>query len=61
MNQAQALALAKVIGCLEGLVEAGIFQSSDAELEVRIIIAETLAAFDLPGRHELNNMPRAVQ
>ena len=61
MNQQQALALAKVIGCLEGLVEAGIFQSSDAELEIRIIIAEALAAFDLPGKHELNNMPRAVQ
>jgi hypothetical protein len=61
MNQAQTLALAKVIGCLEGIVEAGLFNSSDAELEVRIIIAEALSAFDLPGRHELNNTPRLPQ
>ena len=60
MNQNQALALAKLIGCLEGLVEAGIFTHDQAELEVREILAHALAAFNLPSKTE-REMPRAVQ
>jgi len=63
MSQPQFLAVLKLIGCLEGIVSAGIITSADAELEIRAIIAGALAAFHLPGRVEryYPHIPRAPQ
>ena len=61
MSQEQALAVAKLIGALEGVVSSGVIAGADAELEIRIIIAEALAAFELPSQAELDGTPGSVQ
>jgi hypothetical protein len=60
MDRRQELALAKLIGAMEGIVEFGMFHE-DTEFVFRQIIAEALAAFKLPSKDELIHMPPVVQ
>jgi hypothetical protein len=47
----QRYALAKIIGYNEGVVKSGILPG-DSELQLRLLIAETLAAFGMPSKVE---------
>jgi len=51
LSIAQKYALAKLIGCLEGLASSGVFPE-DIELEIRAVVADALAAFHLPSMEE---------
>jgi hypothetical protein len=51
LTYSQRLALAKIIGYSEGVVKSGILPS-DSELQLRGLIAETLAAFGMPSKVE---------
>ena len=55
MDRRQKLALAKLIGAMEGVVEFGRF-SEETELVFREILAEALAAFNLPSKAELMHL-----
>lgn len=53
LTRSQTLALARVIGALEGVISSGIIKGSDTELDLRIIVAEACAAFNLPSKPEI--------
>jgi hypothetical protein len=59
MNQHQAYCVARMLGCLEGIVSSGVLHES-VEMEMRLIIAETLKAFGLPACWETET-DRSVQ
>lgn len=52
MNARQKVALAKLIGGLEGIISFGLLEP-ESELECRKIVAEALAAFGLPSIAEI--------
>jgi hypothetical protein len=60
VDRRQELALAKLIGAMEGVVEFGRF-SPETEFVFREILAEALAAFDLPSKAELISIPPVLQ
>lgn len=50
-THSQRLAVAKLVGYAEGVVKSGILPD-DSEVMLRILIAETLVAFDMPSKSE---------
>ena len=52
MNTEQRIAVAKLIGCLEGVVAGGLC-GDRTEMKLRLVIAEALAVFHLPSIAEM--------
>ena len=52
MNTEQRIAVAKLIGSLEGVVEGGLC-GDKTEMKLRRVIAEALVAFNLPSITEM--------
>ena len=53
MTTDQRIAVAKLIGCLEGVAESGVCGEL-TERKLRVVIAEALVVFKLPSRAEMD-------
>jgi hypothetical protein len=52
LTTSQRVSIAKLIGAMEGVISSGILHDHAAELELRSIVADALAAFGLPSQRE---------
>lgn len=57
MPMAHRIIVAKLVGALEGVASSGVCPA-DVELDLRMIVADALALFDMPSKEEIH---RGVQ